>query len=101
MAHRQSGCPFVEAVRRAIRVRHYSLRTEDACPGWIKRFILFHGTRHPAQMGESKNNRGQTPFPCRPLSCESRGDKQGRRLTTACAGCASRLGSAHANYPRR
>jgi integrase len=39
-------------VRRAIRVRHYSRRTEKAYVGWIKRFIFFNGTRHPDQMGE-------------------------------------------------
>ena len=54
MGHRQSASPFLEEVRRAIRVRHYSLRTEDAYLGWIKRFILFHGKRHPAQMGETE-----------------------------------------------
>ena len=54
MGHRQSGSPFLEEVRRAIRVRHYSLRTEDAYLGWIKRFILFHGKRHPARMGETE-----------------------------------------------
>ena len=47
MGHRQSASPFLEEVRHAIRVRHYSLRTEDAYLGWIKRFILFHGKRHP------------------------------------------------------
>ena len=54
MGHRRSASPFLEEVRRAIRVRHYSLRTEDAYLGWIKRFILFHGKRHPAQMGETE-----------------------------------------------
>ena len=54
MGHRQSASPFLEEVRHAIRVRHYSLRTEDAYLGWIKRFILFHGKRHPAQMGETE-----------------------------------------------
>ena len=54
MARRRSGWPFVEAVRRTIRGRHYSLRTEDACPGGIKRFILFHGKRRPAQMDETE-----------------------------------------------
>jgi integron integrase len=39
-------------VRRAIRVRHYSRRTEKAYVGWIKRFIFFNGTRHPDEMGE-------------------------------------------------
>jgi integron integrase len=39
-------------VRRAIRLRHYSRRTEKAYVGWIKRFIFFNGTRHPDAMGE-------------------------------------------------
>jgi integron integrase len=44
--------PLLEQVRRAIRVRHYSLRTEDAYLQWIKRFILFHHKRHPQTLGE-------------------------------------------------
>jgi integron integrase len=39
-------------VREVIRTRHYSRRTEEAYVGWIKRFILFHGKRHPAEMGK-------------------------------------------------
>jgi integron integrase len=39
-------------VREAIRTRHYSLRTEEAYVHWIKRFIFFHGKRHPLEMGE-------------------------------------------------
>jgi site-specific recombinase XerD len=31
--------------------RHYSLRTEKVYVGWIRRFVLFHGKRHPAEMG--------------------------------------------------
>jgi Phage integrase, N-terminal SAM-like domain len=42
---------LLEQVREAIRVRHYSLRTEETYVGWIKRFILFHGKRHPRDMG--------------------------------------------------
>ncbi|MFZ3321550.1 MAG: integron integrase [Usitatibacter sp.] len=38
-------------VSRAIRVRHYSRRTEEAYSHWIRRFILFHGKRHPSGMG--------------------------------------------------
>ena len=38
-------------VREAIQVRHYSRRTEQAYVHWIKRFIFFHGIRHPAKMG--------------------------------------------------
>ena len=43
---------LIDQVRAAIRRRHYSLRTEDAYIGWIKRFIYFQKKRHPAQMGE-------------------------------------------------
>jgi len=46
--------PFLEQVRQAIRVRHYSIRTEQAYVGWVKRFILFHQKRHPRDMGEAE-----------------------------------------------
>ncbi len=36
-----------------MRTRHPSPKTEEAYIGWIKRFILFHGKRHPAEMGEA------------------------------------------------
>ena len=35
-------------------MRHYSVRAEEAYVGWIKRFILFHGKRHPLEMGEDE-----------------------------------------------
>jgi integrase len=35
----------------AIRARHYAVRTERAYVGWIRRFILFHGKRHPSELG--------------------------------------------------
>lgn len=41
-------------VRQAVRVRHYSIRTGAAYVGWAKRFILYHGKRHPAEMGEAE-----------------------------------------------
>jgi len=43
---------LLDQVREAIRTRHYSYRTEEAYVGWIRRFILFHGKRHPAAMGK-------------------------------------------------
>lgn len=43
--------PFLEDIRREMRVGGYSLRTEKTYLGWIKRFILFHNKRHPKQMG--------------------------------------------------
>ena len=45
---------LLDQVREAIRMRHYSGRTEEAYVGWIKRFILFHGKRHPLDMGEDE-----------------------------------------------
>ncbi|MDZ4802672.1 MAG: phage integrase N-terminal SAM-like domain-containing protein, partial [Bryobacteraceae bacterium] len=47
----------LDRVRDAIRARHYSLRTEEAYVGWVRRFILFHNKRHPAEMGEAEINR--------------------------------------------
>jgi len=45
---------LLEQVRTAIRRRHYSYRTEQAYIHWIKRFIYFHGVRHPFEMGEAE-----------------------------------------------
>ncbi len=45
---------LLDRVREAIRTRHYSRRTEEAYVGWIRRFIFFHGKRHPAEMSEAE-----------------------------------------------
>src|SRR5205809_7202235 len=42
---------LLDRVRAAVRARHYSRRTEKAYVGWIRRYILFHGKRHPSEMG--------------------------------------------------
>ena len=52
-----SGIPatpprLLDQVRASLRARHYSVRTEKAYVGWIRRFILFHGKRHPESMAE-------------------------------------------------
>ena len=39
-----------EQVREVMRFHHYSLRTEEAYGQWIKRFIFFHGKRHPREL---------------------------------------------------
>ena len=52
----RDGPRLLDRVRLAIRARHYSLRTEEAYVAWIRRFILFHGKRHPVQMGEPEIN---------------------------------------------
>jgi integron integrase len=48
---------LLDQVREAIRTRHYSRRTEEAYVGWIRRFILFNGKRHPDTMGEPEVTR--------------------------------------------
>ena len=48
---------LLDQVREAIRMRHYSVRTEEAYVGWIKRFLVFHGKRHPLEMGEDEITR--------------------------------------------
>ena len=42
--------PFLESVRRVIRTLHYSIRTEQSYLYWIRKYILFHGKRHPEEM---------------------------------------------------
>jgi integron integrase len=44
---------LLDQVRDAIRVRHYSYRTEQQYVGWIRRYILFHGRRHPRELDGS------------------------------------------------
>lgn len=41
-------------VRDRLRLKHYSLRTETAYVGWIKRYIFFHGKRHPRDLGKAE-----------------------------------------------
>lgn len=45
---------LLDQVRDRLRVKHYSLRTEQAYVGWIRRFILFHDKRHPGEMGKEE-----------------------------------------------
>jgi len=42
---------WLDRVRQTIRSNRYSPRTEEAYVDWIKRFIRFHGIRHPQEMG--------------------------------------------------
>jgi integron integrase len=46
------GTGILEQVRNVIRLKHYSLRTEQTYLQWIKRFIFFNGNRHPSYLGE-------------------------------------------------
>ena len=45
---------LLEQVRTIIRLRHYSLRTEQSYVNWIKRYIIFSHKRHPAELGAAE-----------------------------------------------
>lgn len=45
---------LLDQVRDRLRLKHYSIRTEMAYVAWIKRFILFHGKRHPTELGKAE-----------------------------------------------
>ena len=42
---------LLDQMRAALRLRHYSLRTEESYTDWARRYILFHGKRHPRELG--------------------------------------------------
>ena len=46
--------PLLDQVRAVLRFKHYSLRTEQTYVDWIKRFIRFHGKRHPKHLGPTE-----------------------------------------------
>ena len=45
---------LLDRMRIHLRTRHYSMRTEEAYVDWARRFILFHGKRHPQEMGAAE-----------------------------------------------
>ena len=48
---------LLDQVRQVLRKKHYSYKTEGAYINWIKRYILFNGKKHPAEMGEKEISR--------------------------------------------
>lgn len=44
---------LLDQVRNVIRCKHYSIRTEQSYIDWIRRYIYFHGKRHPAELDEA------------------------------------------------
>ena len=48
---------LLDQVRDRIRLKHYSIRTEEAYVEWIRRFILFHDKCHPREMGAAEVER--------------------------------------------
>ena len=51
------GSKLLDQVRAAVRTRNFSRRTEQAYVGWVRRFVLFHGKRHPREMGVAEIRR--------------------------------------------
>lgn len=51
---------LLDLLRESLRSRHYSRRTEQTYCYWVRRFIIFHGVRHPAEMAEGW---GRVPMP--------------------------------------
>lgn len=47
---------LVDLFRDRIRTRHYALSTEESYTDWVRRFLAFHGYRHPAELGEKEIN---------------------------------------------
>jgi hypothetical protein len=45
---------LLDLVREAIRVKHYSYRTEESYVYWVRRYILFHNKQHPKDMGSAE-----------------------------------------------
>ena len=48
---KESKTKLLDQMREVLRLKHLSYRTEEAYLSWVKRFILFHGKRHPRDMG--------------------------------------------------
>lgn len=69
----RSGSPpkLLDQVRQAIRLRHYSRRTEAAYVAWIRRFIIFHGKRHPRELGEPEVTRFVSSLAARGVSAST------------------------------
>lgn len=68
---------LLDQVRETIRVKHYSIRTEEAYAAWIRRFILFHDKRHPREMGTLEIETLSHPPGC--------GQKRGRLRKQRCS----------------
>lgn len=45
---------LLDRLQAAIRLRHFSRRTEETYAGWVRRYIVFHHKRHPAEIGEAE-----------------------------------------------
>ncbi|MCA3134895.1 MAG: phage integrase N-terminal SAM-like domain-containing protein [Rhodocyclaceae bacterium] len=53
---------LLDQVREKIRLMHYSIRTGRAYVGWLKRFVVYHGPRHPRDLGPRARRRPSSPI---------------------------------------
>ena len=60
------GRKLLEQVSDACRARRFSPRTVEAYVGWIRRFVLHHDKRHPAELGPGVQVRRRANPPCPP-----------------------------------
>lgn len=54
---------LLDRVRNALRLKHHSYRTKQAYVGWNTRYVLFHGRRHPDEMGGKRKQDRVTILP--------------------------------------
>ncbi len=62
---------LLDQVRDAMRLKHYSLRTENTYVEWIRRYILFHHKRHPQEMGAVEKDAVKLAGLNKPASCHT------------------------------
>src|SRR5437899_8346961 len=82
---------LLDRVRHAVRARHYSRRTEKAYVHWIKRYIFFHGKRHPGEMGAVEVTAFLTALAVRERVAASTRPPPGRRVGRAAVGARSEV----------
>ncbi len=83
---------LLDRVREAIRLRHYSRRTEQAYVAWIRRFIVFHGKRHPRELGEPEVTAFLSGLAARGVSASTQNQALSALLFMYEVVCGERLG---------
>ena len=94
-------------VRQAVRLRHFSPRTEESYVAWIRRYVRFHALRHPRELGAADVTRFLARRPCTASSSRSSrsrapSSRYGCRSswTGTRSGCSCRASSGHRGSPR-
>ena len=91
---------LLEVVRERIRLRHYSLRTEQAYVGWIRRFVLANNRQHPRELGGDRIANAVAAYelyggPCITI------DFGTATSSTRASGAARRWSASSAGWPRK